>query len=70
MKKYKQLIIGFILGGILFGSIGIVSATILYQADEVGFTPDDDNWQVNNIEDAINDLNKHVKTDVKHQFFY
>ena len=56
MKKIiKNPVFMFILGSIIFGSIGIVSAyTIL--AKDVGYTPKDTTWKVNNVEDAINDL--------------
>ena len=52
MKKY---IIGFLVGAIVFGSIG-VTATVLYNSSEIGFTPSDSSWNVNNVEDAINSL--------------
>ena len=57
MKKY---IIGFILGAITFGSIGTVVA-LNYNAKDVSYNPNDENWNVNNVEDAIKDL-KDIKT--------
>ena len=45
----------FILGGIIFGSItGVVAYTI--NAKDVTYTPKDNNWNVKNVEEAINDL--------------
>ena len=55
MKKNIKLFVGIIIGVIISTVVG-VSATILYQADEVGFAPDDPNWNVNNLESALNDL--------------
>ena len=66
MKKIlKSRIFLVIITAIICTSIG-VSATILYQADEIGFTPDDPNWNVNNLEDALNDLyeNKEDSSDI------
>ena len=54
-KNLKNNIISFILGALIFGSIGIVSAFSLF-ADNVGFTPYDNTWNVDNVESAINDL--------------
>ena len=51
MKKY---IIGFILGAILFGSIGVVAYTL--NANQVSYTPSDKTWKVKTVEEAINDM--------------
>ena len=57
MKRLlKSRLFFFILGIVLTASVVGVSASILYQADEIGFTPDDPNWNVNNLESALNDL--------------
>ena len=51
----KKLIIAFILGGVVFGSItGVVAYN--YNAKDVSYTPSDSNWNVDNVEDAIKDL--------------
>jgi len=50
----KKFIIGFISGGIIFGSIGVYASGLL--ANSVGFTPKDTTWKVNNVEEAVNDL--------------
>ena len=46
----KKFIIGFILGGILFGSITLVSAYAIY-ANDIAYTP---NWKKENGEDITN----------------
>ena len=55
-KILKSRIFTFILGVIIFGSIGVVSASVLYQANEIGYTPKDSTWEVDNVKDAIDDL--------------
>lgn len=53
MKKY--LLIGFVLGAVIFGSItGVVAYN--FSAKSVSYTPKDTNWKVDNVESAINDL--------------
>lgn len=64
MNKFdlKSILLGIIL------SFSIcVCATILYNAREIEFNPADENWNVNNIEEAINDIknNYYSSTDVK-----
>ena len=51
MRKY---VIGFILGAVLFSGIG-VAAYVLTSSD-VTFTPQNSNWQVGNIQEALNSL--------------
>ena len=51
----KKFILGFIIGGIVLGTIGSVVA-YNYNAKDIGYTPSDSNWNVNNVSDAINDL--------------
>ena len=52
MKKY---IIGFVIGSLLFGGIGIVSAYSILSSN-VSFTPNNKNWKVSNVEQAIDSL--------------
>ena len=52
MKKY---LFGFLCGTLFMIIIG-VSATILYNAKDIEFTPNDESWDVNNMHDAINDI--------------
>ena len=59
VKKLKKLIknplITFIIGAVLF--TGIASATTyLLMAESVEFNPKDDNWNVNDVDIALNDL--------------
>ena len=55
MKQFiKNNMIGFILGAIIFGGIGVYATQIL--AKDIKFTPTVESWKVDNIEDAINDL--------------
>ena len=61
MKKY---ILG-ILTGLIIACGFCVTAAVLYNSSEVGFTPTDSNWHVNNVEDAINDLYKDKATAVQ-----
>ena len=57
MKKIfkKSNVFSFILGAIIFGGIvGVSAYTIL--ASDIGYTPSDNSWQVNNVKDAIDEL--------------
>ena len=51
---FKNNIIGFIIGLIVAGSIGVVAYTI--NASDVRYTPKDTTWNVNNVDDALNTL--------------
>ncbi len=51
MKKYA---IGFIAGAILCTSIGVAAYALL--AKDVSYSPENSNWQVGNVEDALNSL--------------
>ena len=48
------LSLGLLLGGIIFGSIGVVAVTLT--ADQVSFTPNDSSFSVNNTKAAIDSL--------------
>ena len=55
MRRFiKNNIVGFILGAILFGSIGVVAYTL--NATQVSYTPSDKTWKVKTVEEAINDM--------------
>jgi len=54
----KKMLFGFILGGIIFGSI-VYAAN--YYAENVSYKPDDENWNVSNVNDAIDSLHKTSK---------
>lgn len=46
--------------GIFIGSIITVSAAILYNAKDIEFIPSDASWNVDNMQDAINDIKNDV----------
>lgn len=51
----KKTIFGFVLGILVSGSV-VFAANYLYQADEVSYTPDNNEWDVDNVDDALRDL--------------
>ena len=56
MKRIiKNPLLTFILGALIFGSIGVVSAYTIF-ANDIGYTPKDTSWEVDNVKDAIDDL--------------
>lgn len=60
MKKkkrnfFKQNLIGFIIGGIIFGSLGVYAA-ITFPSDEVSFDPSNSTLMSTNVQDAIDEL--------------
>lgn len=48
------LIIGFIIGGLVFGSIGVVAVTL--QASQVTYTSNNSDFSASNVKDAIDKL--------------
>ena len=54
MKNNKKLLIGILIGMLM--SVGVVYASYKYQATDVGYTPSNSNFNVDNVEDAINEL--------------
>ena len=56
MKKiFKSRLFFFILGALIFGSISVVLA-YSYFAQDVGFTPTDSEWNVEDSKEALDDL--------------
>ena len=56
IKKIKSnSLFTFILGGLIFGSIGIYGAN-KYQSNTIEYSPTDENWEVSNVSEAINSL--------------
>jgi len=53
-KVLKAVILTAIFTTILVGNIGVVAVTLT--AKDIGFTSSKEEWQVNNVEDAMNDL--------------
>lgn len=74
MKKIfkKSNIFAFILGAIIFGSIGVVSAYTIF-ANDIGYTPKDTTWKksngedITNVQDAIDILydKSNISSDIK-----
>ena len=64
MKKIfkKSNILSFVLGAIIFSGITSVAAYTLF-ANDIGFNPRDNNWHVDNVKDAIDDLYDKAKPD-------
>ena len=64
MKKIfrKSNIFAFILGAIIFGGIGVVSAAYTIYANNIEFTPSNSSWKkangdnITNVKDAIDDM--------------
>ena len=63
MKIIKNPIFTFILGAIIFSSItGVIAYNLT--SDKIGFEPDDEDWNVENVEEAINDLYSKKQIDI------
>ena len=61
-------IISFLIGGLVFGSIGIVIATV-YNASDITYTPIDNTWNVSNVQSAIDDLDDKVNKNFTGNFY-
>ena len=60
MKKIlKSRIFSFILGAVIFGFIGVVSAYTLLASD-TEYHPKDEDWEVDNVSDALDYLYENV----------
>jgi len=53
-KTFKTIALTSIITTVLLGSIGVAAYNVV--AKEISFTPTNSNWQVDNVEDAVNDL--------------
>ena len=53
-KLITSRIFSFILGAILFSGVTVFAYSI--SSKDIAFTPTNENWQVTNVEEAINDL--------------
>ena len=59
MKKvFKSRLFIFIITAIVFTTIGVYADEILTSANKVSYTPEDDSWDVNTVEKALNELYK------------
>ena len=54
MKNNIKIVLGFILGAIIFGSIGVYASTLM--AKDVEFSSSKENWQAGNVGEALDDL--------------
>lgn len=54
----KKTMLGFVSGLIIAASIGVAAYTL--SANQVGFTPNDNTWEVEDVETAINDLHSQI----------
>ena len=54
-KLKNNSLFTFILGGLIFGSIGIYGANV-YNSNSIEYNPTDSSWKVSNVNDAINSL--------------
>ena len=75
MKKIrKSHIFSFILGALIFGSVGVIAAN--YAAKNIAFTPKNTNWKkedgtdITNVKDALDNLySKNNKVEVYNKLF-
>ena len=51
---FKSRIFSFILGTVIFG--GVITFAYNLNSNDVLFTPENGEWQVTNVEEAVNDL--------------
>lgn len=51
----------FVLGILLSSSVAVIAYSL--SSSEISFVPDDNSWEVNNVEDAINSLYDNNKND-------
>ena len=43
----KKIFLGIIIGGVIFGSLGVLAGS--YNAKQISFTPNDATWNVKNV---------------------
>lgn len=55
-KTLKWFVLGIIFGGLIFGGIGVVALTLT--ANQVSYSPSDTSFNVENVNDALNELYK------------
>ena len=54
-KIKRNSLFAFLLGAIIFGSIGIYGANA-YKSNTIEYSPTDSSWGINNVSDALNSL--------------
>ena len=60
MKEKKKFFIGITIG-ILFSTVSVYAVSV-YSAKDINFKPSNTNWKVNNVNDALNELNTNKKS--------
>ncbi|MBR1718086.1 MAG: hypothetical protein IJ715_02305, partial [Bacilli bacterium] len=60
MKKY---IVGLLVGILLSGTV-VFAANYLYHANEVSYTSNNKNWDVDNVKDALDELYSKIDSGV------
>ena len=55
MKFYKSKTFAFIIGALLFGSIGVYAGSML-NSSEILFTPNNESWNVGSVKEALDDI--------------
>ena len=66
----KKIMLGFILGGIVFGCVGIYAAN--YLASDISYTPSDESWEVTNVSEALDELYENIDDSeiIKKQYIF
>lgn len=62
-KMLNNKLFYFLLGAILFSGITVFAYSIT--SKEISFTPENTNWEVTNVEEAINDLYNYKINDIE-----
>ena len=55
MKKGKLILIGFLIGALLFGGTKVL-AELFINSNEVSYTPSDSEWEVSKLDTALDNL--------------
>ena len=55
IKNNLKVFVSIIISGIIFGGIGVYAANT-YLAHDISYTPSNENFEVSNVEDALNEL--------------
>lgn len=64
IKNNIKVIIAVIISGVVFTTVGVYAASQIL-AKDISFTPKNENWEVDNLEDAINDLYNNSDSNIK-----
>ena len=58
----KKIFLGIIIGGVIFGSLGVLAGS--YNAKQISFTPNDATWNVKHVETALDNIKQEDKTQI------